>query len=116
MKMCKWLLILFVGMTSLTGFSSTTDLTENSFAISVDVDVGITEAVLVERDFLDVPIVTSENFNSRMYIQSKAIYLDLDINDINKEKEVILSVPWKYSKENSKSYSIINFRCPRDSL
>jgi len=41
------LCILLIGMISLTGFSTTTDLEENPFMISIDVDVG--DVILVDN-------------------------------------------------------------------
>ena len=52
MKARAWLLLLLIGMMSFTGFSTTSDLNQNSDAVTIsDYDVGdqVTAIIVVKR-------------------------------------------------------------------
>lgn len=98
MKGFQWLLILFIGMISLTGFSSTaTDLTTDSIDVFVpDNDVGVLNTSIVVN--LQFSVINSLAFNKCADKHIKA----LTINPLANSKDFMqtdlrlpLLVPWQ---------------------
>ncbi len=58
------LFILLIGMISLTGFGTTTDLEKNSFAVSIDVDVGDV-ALVAQTVSLEIITFTATHFKTQ---------------------------------------------------
>lgn len=120
MKSLKVLLFL-IGMISFTGFSTTTDLTEDSSVImTVDNDIGIVAVATVENDQV-VYMISNLESRSIEANEQKALILFLDLNTLqdnyrksiekhpvhyevdNQQKEITLKIDYNFESSPYRS-------------